>query len=79
MAKLLEGRVVVAHVGCCVFCIMFCVLCACIINYSIFFYFFANQLGKINLDKVQMGKLCTTVNKKPPRKHPDIIRCASVE
>ena len=63
----------------CVVCFVFCVLCACIINYSIFFYFFANQLGKINLDKVQMGKLCTTVNKKPPRKHPDIIRCASVE
>ena len=63
-----------------VVCFVFCVLCvvfACVI--IIIAYFLANQLVEINLDKEQKSKLCTTVNKKPPQKHPDIIRCASMD
>jgi hypothetical protein len=79
MTKPLEGRAVTAHAGCCVFCV--CVLfCVCLRNYSWYiFLFLANQLVEIDRDKVQIRKLCASVNKKPPWKHPYIIRCASVE
>ena len=33
--KLLEGRVVAAHVGCCVFCVVLC----CVVFASVFYYF----------------------------------------
>ena len=39
----------------------------------------SNQLVNIDRDKGQISKLCAAVNKKPPQKHPDIIRCLSVE
>jgi hypothetical protein len=55
-------------------CCLSCVLCFVYVVFAL-----ANQLVEIDLDKVQISKLCTTVNEKPPQKHPDIIRCASVE
>ena len=63
-------------VVCCVFCVLCCV---CFHNYLIFFYFLATQLVNIDRDKGQISKLCAAVNKKPPQKHPDIIRCSSME
>jgi hypothetical protein len=64
---------------CCVVlcCVVLC--CVCLHNYSIIFNFLANQLINIDRDKGQTSKLCTTVYKKPPQKHPYIIRCSSVE
>ena len=64
-----------------VVCFVFCVLCCVYLRnyYSIIFNFLDNQLIEIDRDKGQICKLCSTVNRKPPQKHPYIIRCASVE
>jgi hypothetical protein len=67
---------VVAHVGFCVVCVL-CAVFAWVI--LIIFYFLANQVVEIDLVKEQVSKLCATVNIKPPQKHPDIIRCSSME
>ena len=78
-AKPLRGRVAAAHVVCPMFrvlCFVCCVVFACVF-YN--FLYLANQLAEINWDKGQISKLCATVNKKPPQKHPDIIRWGSVE
>ena len=58
--KLLRGRAAAAHVV----CLVYCVLCiVCLLAYSINFYYLANQLVEINRYKVQISKLCSTVNK----------------
>ncbi len=67
-AKPLECRAATAHFVV-VVCVVFCVLCL------LAYFFSANQLVEIDLDTEQISKLCATVNKKPPQKHPDIIRC----
>ncbi len=43
------------------------------------FLFLSNQLVEIDLDKGQISKLCSVVNKKPQQKHPDTIRCPGAE
>ncbi len=64
-----------------VVCFVFCVLCCVCLRdyYSIIFYFLAYQLVEIDLYKAQISKLCSTVNKKPPQKHPDIFICPNME
>jgi len=70
--------VAVAHDGCCVFCVL-CVV-FCLLAYFLFdFLFLSNQLVEIDLDKGQISKLCSVVNKKPQQKHPDTIRCPGAE
>ncbi len=63
---------------CCVLCVVCCVLCVvlCLLANLINL---ANQLVEIDQGIVQISKLCSTVNKKSSQKHPDFIRCASVE
>ena len=65
-------------VVCCVFCVL-CVELCLLAQLFYYFLFLVNQLVEIDWDKVQISKLCATVNKKPPQKHPDIVRCASIE
>jgi hypothetical protein len=63
----------------CVFvflCFVCCVVFACEFY---LLYILADQHVEINRDKGQISKLCSTVNTKPPQKHPDIIICANVE
>ena len=50
-----------------------------LLNKNYILYFLASQLVEIDWDKGQISKLCSTVNKKPPQKHPDYIICANVE
>ena len=64
MTKPLEGRAVAAHMLVVVF--VCCFVFACVIILGILFLFLANQLVEIDRDKVQISKLCATVNKKPP-------------
>jgi hypothetical protein len=78
-AKLPEGRVEAAHVGCCVFCVLCVMLYLLAYLFFYYYYYLANQLVEIDLDKGQISKLCSTVNKKPPQKHPDIIICPNME
>jgi len=68
-----------AHAVYCVLCVL-CFVC-CVVFACLFYilYFLASQLVEIDWDKGQISKLCSTVNKKPPQKHPDYIICANVE
>ena len=58
--KPLEGRAAAANFLLCVVCVVCVVLCFACVFYS----FLANQLVEIDGDKVQISKLCSTVNKK---------------